>query len=123
MDKRKFSDRTLINWLKFRGYVAPKTESDVDDFEMAMQDHEVPSIPCDIDDPNYILFISDNKRALLSSGFTDKQSDDIIDSLSEVSSTTGLSLSGLVRNYINIANSINRRINGLNLIPPPAPPK
>ena len=44
-------DMELVSWLKARGFIVPRAEPDVDAFEKAIDAHNIPIIPDDLDSP------------------------------------------------------------------------
>ena len=41
-DKKHISDKNLLSALRQRGFILPKTEQDVDAFEQAIKEHNIP---------------------------------------------------------------------------------
>lgn len=54
-DKKHISDKNLLYALRKRGFIVPKSEEDVDVFEQAIKEHNIPPLPADLDDPDVIL--------------------------------------------------------------------
>ena len=54
-DKKHISDKNLLSALRQRGFVVPKTEADIEAFEQAIKQHNIPPLPADLDDPEAIL--------------------------------------------------------------------
>jgi len=54
-DKKHLSDKKFLSVLRQRGFMVPKTEQDVDVFEQASKEHNIPPLPDDLDDPDAIL--------------------------------------------------------------------
>lgn len=54
-DQNHFSDSVIISILRSKGFIVPQTEDDVDAFERAMQEHDIPALPSDVLDPDVII--------------------------------------------------------------------
>jgi hypothetical protein len=54
-DKKQISDKNLLSALRQRGFIVPKTEQDIDAFEQAIKEHNIPPLPTDLNDPAAIL--------------------------------------------------------------------
>lgn len=54
-DNKHISDKNLLSALRQRGFIVPKTEEDIDTFEQAIKEHNIPPLPADLDDPEAIL--------------------------------------------------------------------
>lgn len=54
-DKKHITDQDLISALRQKGLIVPITEEDVDTFEKAIKEHNIPPLPAELDYPDSIL--------------------------------------------------------------------
>lgn len=72
-NERKFTDQHLLSILRQKGFIIPKTEAEVDAFEQALKEHDIPPLPAELDDPEAILKKRYSERRLLLSTEQDHQ--------------------------------------------------
>lgn len=56
-DKNQFTDQYLLSVLRQKGFIIPKTEDEVDAFEKALKDQDIPPLPAELDDPEAVFKI------------------------------------------------------------------
>lgn len=75
-DKKHISDKNLLSALRQRGFIVPRTEQDIDVFEQAIKEHNIPPLPADLDDPDAILKRGYSQRRLT---LATEQNEDVTD--------------------------------------------
>lgn len=64
VNKRKLTDHHLLSMLRRKGFITPKTEAEVDAFEQAIKEHDIPPLPAELNDPEAILKKPYSNRSL-----------------------------------------------------------
>lgn len=63
-NKRELTDRLLLSILHRKGFIIPKTEKEVEAFEQAIKEHDIPPLPAELNDPDVILKMPYSNRRL-----------------------------------------------------------
>lgn len=54
-NKKHVTDRNLLSSLRQKGLIIPTKEEDIDAFEKAIKEHNIPPLPAKLNDPDSIL--------------------------------------------------------------------
>lgn len=54
-DKKHTTDNFILSTLRRKGFIVPKSEEEVEAFEKALEEHTIPPLPKELDDPDALL--------------------------------------------------------------------